>query len=105
MKIAIEKWSKNSKDEEGHLAKNKTVGKLIKIEATYEICKTVANNFPDLWLAHDSVDSSLVTITHAKSKPASFANCHFFWLLTNKEASCSAMLQSHEIQHAPFSCN
>ena len=49
MKIGIEKWSENLKDEEGYLAKNKAVGKLIKIEAIYhEIYKTVAKNFPDL---------------------------------------------------------
>ena len=49
MKVSIEEWSENSKDEEGHLVKNKAVGKLIKIKAIYhEIYKTVAKNFPDL---------------------------------------------------------
>ena len=28
MKVSFEEWSENSKDEEGHLAKNKAVGKL-----------------------------------------------------------------------------
>ena len=49
MKVGVEEWSENSKDkakDKGHLAKNKTVGKLIKIEAIYhEIRKTVAKNF------------------------------------------------------------
>ena len=48
MKVGIEEWSENSKDR-GHLAKNKAVGKLIKIKAIYhEICKTVTKNFSDL---------------------------------------------------------
>ena len=65
MKVGIEEWSENSKDEEGHLAKNKGVGKLIKIEAIcHEICKTVAKNFSDLWLTHDSVCNFMVAITH-----------------------------------------
>ena len=46
MKVDVENWSENSKDKEGHLAKYKAVGKLIKIKAIYhEICKTVAKNF------------------------------------------------------------
>ena len=49
IKVDIEEWSENLKDEEGHLVKNKAVGKLIKIKAIYhETCKTVAKNFPDL---------------------------------------------------------
>ena len=43
MKVGVEEWSENSKDEGGHLAKNKAVGKLY-----HEICKTVAKNFSDL---------------------------------------------------------
>ena len=65
MKVGVEEWSENSKDE-GHLAKNKTVGKLIKIVIYHEICVTVTKNFPDLWLAHDSLGNSMVAITHTK---------------------------------------
>ena len=62
MKVGIEEWSENSKDR-GHLAKNEAVGKLIKIKAIHhEICKTVTKNFPDLWLAHNSVGNSMVVI-------------------------------------------
>ena len=102
MKVGVElmEWSENLKDEEGHLAKNKGVGKLIKLEAIcYEICKTVSKNFPDLWLTHNSVGNSMVVITHAKSKPASFATCHFFY---KQRSATSAMLPSREIGVRPF---
>ena len=98
MKVDIEKWSENLKDEESHLAKNKAVGKLIKIEAVYhEICKTVAKNFQTRdWTMMVWVIVSLVAITHVKRKPASFTTCRFL-ATTNKEVPCSAMLPSHEI--------
>ena len=45
MKVGVEEWSENSKDEEGHLAKNEGVDKN---RICHEICETVAKNFPDL---------------------------------------------------------
>ena len=55
-KVGVEEQCENLKDEEGHLMKNKAVGKLIKIEAIHhEICETVDKNFLDLRLTHNSV--------------------------------------------------
>ena len=48
--ISVEEWYENLKDKEGQLAKNKAVGKLIKIKAFYhEICETVARLVIDPW--------------------------------------------------------
>ena len=54
------------KDEEGHLAKNKAVDKIKAFY--YEICKTVAKKFLDLWFveAHNDVGNTMVVITQQK---------------------------------------
>ena len=72
MKVGVEEWSENSKDEEGHLAKNKRVDKVIKIKAIcHELCETVM-----------------------REANQQLCNLPFLLATTNKEAPCSAMLSS-----------